>query len=90
MLRSSLLFPSTHPPHALPQANFIHAMRLFRGVPVWTPFNRPQEEHASRKFYVDNYVSGRGGAGGLATANCVVGCGGAGRLGHRQPFATAC
>ena len=63
MLRSSLLFPSTHPPHALPQANFIHAMRLFRGVPVWTPFNRPQEEHASRKFYVDNYVSGRGGAG---------------------------
>jgi len=36
----------------------IQAMRLFIGQPVWTPFNRPQEEHASRKLYVDNYVQG--------------------------------
>ena len=25
----------------------IHAMRLFIGQPVWTPFNRPCEEHES-------------------------------------------
>jgi len=31
------------------EANHIHAMRLFKGSPVWTPFNRPQEDHASRK-----------------------------------------
>jgi 1,2-dihydroxy-3-keto-5-methylthiopentene dioxygenase len=38
------------------EKDFIQAMRLFIGQPVWTPFNRPQEEHKSRKFYVDNYV----------------------------------
>lgn len=36
--------------------NFIHAMRLFKGVPVWTPFNRPQEDHESRKNYVATYI----------------------------------
>jgi 1,2-dihydroxy-3-keto-5-methylthiopentene dioxygenase len=30
----------------------IHAMRLFVGQPVWTPFNRPCEEHPSRKKFV--------------------------------------
>ena len=30
--------------------NYIHAMRLFKGVPVWTPLNRPQEDHESRKY----------------------------------------
>lgn len=34
----------------------IHAMRLFVGVPVWTPFNRPQEEHQSRKKFVQLYM----------------------------------
>lgn len=37
-------------------SRLIHAMRLFKGNPVWTPFNRPQEEHASRKVYVDNFL----------------------------------
>lgn len=37
--------------------DFIHAMRLFKGTPVWTPFNRPQEDHPSRRFYVDSYVA---------------------------------
>jgi 1,2-dihydroxy-3-keto-5-methylthiopentene dioxygenase len=38
------------------ETDFIQAMRLFIGQPVWTPFNRPQEEHVSRKFYVDNFM----------------------------------
>lgn len=38
------------------EADMIHAMRLFIGVPVWTPINRPCEEHASRKKFVDTYL----------------------------------
>jgi len=38
------------------ETDYIQAMRLFIGQPVWTPFNRPQEEHVSRKFYVANYM----------------------------------
>jgi len=34
----------------------IHAMRLFIGQPVWTPFNRPCEEHESRKKYVEGFL----------------------------------
>lgn len=34
----------------------IHAMRLFRGQPVSTPFNRPCDEHESRKSYVREYL----------------------------------
>jgi 1,2-dihydroxy-3-keto-5-methylthiopentene dioxygenase len=30
-------------------------MRLFVGAPVWTPFNRPQEEHASRAKYLEAF-----------------------------------
>ena len=30
--------------------------RLFIGQPVWTPFNRPCEEHESRKKYVSEYL----------------------------------
>ena len=33
----------------------IHAMRLFIGQPVWTPFNRPCDEHESRKKYVEDF-----------------------------------
>ncbi|KAL3937076.1 MAG: hypothetical protein SGARI_002287 [Bacillariaceae sp.] len=36
--------------------DYIKAMRLFIGQPVWTPFNRPQaDEHPSRKTYVESY-----------------------------------
>ncbi len=28
------------------------AMRLFVGEPVWTPYNRPQDKHASRLKYL--------------------------------------
>ena len=38
------------------EADRIHAMRLFIGQPVWTPFNRPCEEHESRKKYVEGYL----------------------------------
>eukprot|EP00442_Polarella_glacialis_P037675 CAMPEP_0115084852 /NCGR_PEP_ID=MMETSP0227-20121206/21556_1 /TAXON_ID=89957 /ORGANISM="Polarella glacialis, Strain CCMP 1383" /LENGTH=190 /DNA_ID=CAMNT_0002473837 /DNA_START=91 /DNA_END=663 /DNA_ORIENTATION=- len=37
--------------------NFTHAMRLFKGEPVWTPINRPADDHESRKKYVDTFVS---------------------------------
>ena len=39
--------------------NYIKAMRLFVGEPVWTPYNRDaiDEENASRKKYVDVFVS---------------------------------
>lgn len=32
--------------------NNLQLMRLFVGEPVWTPFNRPQEDHPARKDYV--------------------------------------
>jgi 1,2-dihydroxy-3-keto-5-methylthiopentene dioxygenase len=38
------------------EADSIHAMRLFIGQPVWTPFNRPCDDHESRKKYVDGYL----------------------------------
>lgn len=31
-------------------------MRLFVGPPVWTPFNRPQEEHPSRQKYLQQFA----------------------------------
>lgn len=33
----------------------MQAMRLFVGAPVWTPHNRPQEEHPSRAKYLDKF-----------------------------------
>jgi 1,2-dihydroxy-3-keto-5-methylthiopentene dioxygenase len=38
------------------EKDYIHAMRLFIGQPIWTPFNRPQEEHLSRKDYVGKFL----------------------------------
>lgn len=38
----------------LDENNFIKALRLFCGVPVWTPVNRPAEEHPSRSKYLDS------------------------------------
>lgn len=38
------------------EKDYIHAMRLFIGQPVWTPFNRPQEDHPSRKAYVATFI----------------------------------
>ncbi|CAM9791501.1 unnamed protein product [Phaeothamnion confervicola] len=36
----------------LSEANYAKAMRLFVGEPVWTPYNRPQDEHPVRKAFV--------------------------------------
>ena len=30
---------------------------MFVGEPVWTPYNRPQDNMPSRKKYVDNFLS---------------------------------
>ncbi len=35
----------------------IQAMRLFVGEPVWTPFNRPQDDKPSRKKYVQTFLT---------------------------------
>eukprot|EP00913_Durusdinium_trenchii_P011620 g10914.t1 len=35
--------------------NFTHAMRLFKGVPVWTPINRPADTHPSRERYLQRF-----------------------------------
>lgn len=42
--------------------DYIKAMRLFVGPPVWTPFNRPQEQHPSRAKYLAEF----GGEAGVA------------------------
>jgi 1,2-dihydroxy-3-keto-5-methylthiopentene dioxygenase len=41
----------------LDEGNLITAVRLFVGEPVWTPHNRPAEEHASRAKYLLAYGS---------------------------------
>lgn len=38
------------------KTDMIHAMRLFIGQPIWTPFNRPCEEHPSRKKFVKAFI----------------------------------
>jgi hypothetical protein len=37
----------------------LQAMRLFVGAPVWTPLNRPQEEHASRAKYLQDFADSK-------------------------------
>jgi hypothetical protein len=39
---------------ALHFQDYIKVIRLFCGEPVWTPINRPAEEHPSRKAYVES------------------------------------
>ncbi|WVZ55574.1 hypothetical protein U9M48_006215 [Paspalum notatum var. saurae] len=37
--------------------NYIKAMRLFVGEPVWTPYNRPHDHLPARKEYVDRIIN---------------------------------
>jgi len=41
----------------LDEKDNIKAMRLFVGEPVWTPLNRPQEEHPSRAKYLKDFAA---------------------------------
>ncbi|MBA0559023.1 hypothetical protein Golob_016006 [Gossypium lobatum] len=36
----------------LDTSNYVKLMRLFLGEPVWTAYNRPQEDHPARKEYI--------------------------------------
>ncbi|TFJ84893.1 hypothetical protein NSK_003925 [Nannochloropsis salina CCMP1776] len=40
----------------LDNKNYIKALRLFKGVPIWTPYNRPQENHPSRTKYSQSFL----------------------------------
>ncbi|XP_046584215.1 1,2-dihydroxy-3-keto-5-methylthiopentene dioxygenase-like isoform X2 [Haliotis rubra] len=37
--------------------NYIKALRLFVGEPVWTPINRPADEHPARLNYVNTVMA---------------------------------
>jgi len=41
----------------LDEGDYIKALRLFVGEPVWLPYNRPQEEHPSRVKYLTEFGS---------------------------------
>ncbi|KAJ4767780.1 hypothetical protein LUZ62_078155 [Rhynchospora pubera] len=44
----------------LDTSNYVKLMRLFVGEPVWTAYNRPQEDHPSRQGYINNFVKDSG------------------------------
>ncbi|OVA03465.1 Acireductone dioxygenase ARD family [Macleaya cordata] len=41
----------------LDTGNYVKLMRLFVGEPVWTAYNRPQEDHPARMEYIKNFSS---------------------------------
>ncbi|KAL3690946.1 hypothetical protein R1sor_004597 [Riccia sorocarpa] len=45
----------------LDENNYIKAMRLFVGEPVWTPYNRPQDDHPIRQLYVESILKSNAG-----------------------------
>lgn len=45
----------------LDTSNYVKLMRLFKGEPVWTPYNRPQEDHPARKEYIKSLTERVGG-----------------------------
>ena len=47
----------------LDEKNYIKAMRLFKGEPVWTPLNRPVDDHKVRKAYLTSLTKAAEEAG---------------------------
>ncbi|XP_011027077.1 PREDICTED: 1,2-dihydroxy-3-keto-5-methylthiopentene dioxygenase 1 [Populus euphratica] len=45
----------------LDTGDYVKLMRLFVGEPVWTAYNRPQEDHPARKEYIKSMVTEKGG-----------------------------
>jgi 1,2-dihydroxy-3-keto-5-methylthiopentene dioxygenase len=43
----------------LDESNYLKAMRLFVGEPIWTPYNRPQDEHPVRKDYITHFLKNK-------------------------------
>ncbi|XP_034924559.1 acireductone dioxygenase 1 [Populus alba] len=41
----------------LDTGDYVKLMRLFVGEPVWTAYNRPQEDHPARKEYIKSMVT---------------------------------
>ncbi|CAL9190274.1 unnamed protein product [Musa hybrid cultivar] len=41
--------------------NYIKAMRLFVGEPVWTPYNRPHDHLPARQEYLKSFVNNEAG-----------------------------
>ncbi|XP_058212118.1 acireductone dioxygenase 1-like [Rhododendron vialii] len=41
----------------LDTTNYVKLMRLFVGEPVWTAYNRPQEDHPARKGYIESVLT---------------------------------
>lgn len=37
--------------------NYVQLMRLFKGEPVWTAYNRPQEDNPVRKEYIKGFFT---------------------------------
>lgn len=44
----------------LDDKDYAKAMRLFVGEPVWTPHNRPQDDHVSRLKYLHDFTKATG------------------------------
>ncbi|KAM0936596.1 putative acireductone dioxygenase (Fe(2+)-requiring) [Dioscorea sansibarensis] len=44
----------------LDTSNYVKLMRLFVGEPVWTAYNRPQEDHPARQRYINNLFEDSG------------------------------
>ncbi|NP_001318092.1 acireductone dioxygenase [Solanum lycopersicum] len=44
----------------LDSSNYIKAMRLFVGDPIWTPYNRPHDHLPARQEYVETFVNADG------------------------------